>query len=236
MQKNQQKEQQQFKPFVHHGRIFVKFDEDLVDTYNNGTQLKSGLWVPPTHSASNPADHNVELGHVVAARPNSFFKKGDRVLIHYDVFIRGKFQHLQKGEAEKTIGDGIYHAHDGTTSTYNSHQVFAKWENDGWVPAPGSILIKGQAKKEESVSSGGIIIPADRDYTLLHDGASGEDVERMEVNPWSKVFIAEVLYSNMEGVVAGDRIHVSPYGYVPINTGNMAFVQEDNVLTVFNRN
>lgn len=101
----------------------IRFDRKATEHFNH---VAFGDGTLEIVSKFNPSEYSVEVG-VVHSSFDSFLKRGDIVLLHYDIFIRGLYPELTNWEPRRCVGEVIDVSHlDRRVFWASDHEVFAK--------------------------------------------------------------------------------------------------------------
>lgn len=203
--------------FLHKNRHILKFDKEAVETYDKHF-MSNGSALVMTTGKENPAEYAPEIAYILNSF-DPFFKEGDKVLVMYDCFIRGKHPELAQWEEKRIIGqqDGedVYWAY--------KNEVVAKFEiidgEETIIPKPGYVSTTDAFLEKPMTHQkiGSLYVPA----SVLHD-----ELEQRKKKPyWTTVVGSGIAY-----IPCGTDIMVPPISYIPFKYKDLHFFSEENIL------
>lgn len=197
-------------------KYWVQFRKEDAKDWNkvrfaNGTEIE-------IITDYNPAEYTCEIGVLVGVpQKEKFFKKGDTVLLHYDVFTRGKYQHLAKEEIRtfaKQETEGFLP--DIYFCEYS--EILGKIEGDKLVSPPERTLVKPLVDSAPPITSSILHLP---------DTALVSKKDALIKSP----YWGEVVSTTRDDLQPGDTVFCTPANFVP-----MYYKTRDpyNLLCVYN--
>jgi len=215
-------------------KFLVAFEKEDMSKFGKFKFLDTFLEVATNYS---PAEYSVEVAFIVGTpkKHNSFFKKGDKVLVMYDVFIRGRYPQLSKGEIMRKIAssnDLNNPEADNDVYWCEQSEVMARFEGDELVAAPGRVLLNRPKRQEERQVFDHWALPfADISGTVAIEGGTivAPQIAIPDCDLIKRPFWAEVAYDT-ETYKKGELVFCSGGMFTPLTYGDLLAAHEDSIM------
>lgn len=227
-------------------KFLVAFDKAAMSKFGkldfNGTFLEVA-------TRFTPAEYSVEIAYIVDIPPHVRdykkqlnreksdvpFKKGDKVLVMYDVYIRGRYPELSKTDQSRKIAKG----HDLDPEKVDSDVYFAEWsevmarfEGEELVAAPGRVLVH-RPKFERNIQTmsdkTGVTFADISGTVVTESGIVAPQIAIPDADLFKSPFWGEVAYDT-EDYKKGDLIFISGGMFTPLTYNDLLAVHTDSVM------